>query len=359
MAKRIIHIVGNRPQFIKLSLLHRALSGSAQQQIIHTGQHFSDNMSAIFFREFDIPMPDHQLQIHSLPHGEMIGHMLIGLDRILAEECPDAVIVYGDTNTTLAGSLAAKKRNIPLMHVEAGIRTDEEDMPEESNRYLSDRLADLRFACTYLGVENLLKENMPAGTVHNTGDLMLDAAMKFGKWAKDTSTLVAQWFPAGQPFALATIHRAENTDNPEALAAILQALHKIHADVPVIFPLHPRTRQVIDAHGMELELITTPPLGYLDMLALVQAAGYVITDSGGLSRESFFFQKPCVVVMKQMFWPEISRHGPSLSAAADTNAILTAFHRLQGPIRSFDTRVFGDGHAAEKISRLILNYLHG
>ena len=360
MAKRIIHIVGNRPQFIKLSLLHRSLSGSAQQQIIHTGQHFSDNMSAVFFREFDIPAPDHLLQVHSLPHGEMIGHMLIGLDRVLAQERPDAVIVYGDTNTTLAGSLAAKKRNIPLMHVEAGIRTGEEDMPEESNRYVSDRLADVNFTCTYLGVENLLKENMPAEKIHNTGDLMLDAALLFSQRAKDTSTLVAQWFPDGQPFVLATIHRAENTDNPAALAAILQDLHHIHADIPVIFPIHPRTRQVIDAHRLELRLITTPPLGYLDMLALVQAASYVVTDSGGLSREAFFFQKPSVIVMKQMFWPEISRHGPSLSAATtQTNAILTTFRALQGPLRSFDTRVFGDGDAAEKIGRLILNHLHG
>jgi UDP-GlcNAc3NAcA epimerase len=359
MAKHIIHIVGNRPQFIKLSLLHSALSGAARQQIIHTGQHFSDNMSAVFFREFDIPAPDHHLQVHSLPHGEMIGHMLIGLDRILAKERSDAVVVYGDTNTTLAGSLAAKKRNIPLMHVEAGIRTGEEDMPEESNRYVSDRLADVRFACTYLGVNNLLREGMSAATVYNTGDLMLDAALKFGQRAKDASTLVSQWLPDGQPFVLATIHRAENTDNPHVLAAVLEALHRIHNDIPVIFPVHPRTRQVIDAHGMELRLITSPPLGYLDVLALVQAAGYVITDSGGLSREAFFFQKPTVIVMRQMFWPEISLHGPSLAAAAETDAILTTFRALQGPLRSFDTRVFGDGHAAEKIGRLILNHLHG
>jgi UDP-GlcNAc3NAcA epimerase len=360
MAKHIIHIVGNRPQFIKLSLLHRALSEASRQQIIHTGQHFSDNMSAVFFREFDIPAPDHLLQVHSLPHGEMIGHMLIGLDRILAKERPDAVVVYGDTNTTLAGSLAAKKRNIPLMHVEAGIRTGEEDMPEESNRYVSDRLADLNFACTYLGVNNLLKEGMSAATVYNTGDLMLDAALLFGQRAKDSSTLVRQFLPDGQPFVLATIHRAENTDDPQVLAAVLEALHQIHNDIPVIFPVHPRTRQVIDAHGMELRLITTPPLGYLDMLALVQAAGYVVTDSGGLSREAFFFQKPSVIVMRQMFWPEISLHGPSLAAAANqTNSILTTFRALQGPLRSFDTRVFGDGHAAEKIGRLILNHLHG
>jgi UDP-GlcNAc3NAcA epimerase len=232
-------------------------------------------------------------------------------------------------------------------------------MPEESNRYVSDRLASLNFACTYPGMDNLLKEGMPAGSVHNTGDLMLDAALKFAPRAKETSTLVSQWFPAGQPFVLATIHRAENTDDPHALAAILRALHRIHADIPVVFPVHPRTRQVIDAQGMELRLITTPPLGYLDMLALVQAAGYVVTDSGGLSREAFFFQKPSVIVMKQMFWPEISLHGPSLSTIADTDAILTTFRALQGPLRSFDTGVFGDGHAAEKIGRLILNHLHG
>jgi UDP-GlcNAc3NAcA epimerase len=200
---------------------------------------------------------------------------------------------------------------------------------------------------------------MPAKRVHNTGDLMLDAALKFGQRAKDTSTLVSQWFPDGQPFVLATIHRAENTDESNVLAAILQALHHIHADIPVIFPIHPRTQQVIDAHGMELRLITTPPLGYLDMLALVQAARYVVTDSGGVSREAFFFQKPTVIVMRQMFWPEISLHGPSLAAAAGTDSILTAFRALQGPLRSFDTRVFGDGHAADKIGRLILNHLHG
>jgi UDP-GlcNAc3NAcA epimerase len=359
MAKHIIHIVGNRPQFIKLSLLHRSLSGSARQQIIHTGQHHGHIMSTVFFRELEIPFPDHHLQVHSLPHGEMIGHMLIGLDRILAQERPDAVIVYGDTNTTLAGALAAKKRNIPLMHVEAGIRTGEEDMPEESNRYVSDRLADMRFACTYLGVDNLLKEGMPAGTVHNTGDLMLDAALLFGPGAKDTSTLGPQWFADGRPFVLATIHRAENTDNPHALTAILQALNRIHADIPVVFPLHPRTTKVIDDHDLVLKAFTTPPLGYLDMLALVQAAGYVVTDSGGLSREAFFFQKPSVIVMKQMFWPEISLHGPSLAVAADTDAILTTFRAVQGSDRPFETGVFGDGHAAEKIGRLILNHLHG
>ena len=357
----IAHIVGNRPQVIKLSLLHRAwqrLSGE-RARIIHTGQHFSDNMSAVFFREFDIPAPDHQLQIHSLSHAGMIGQMLIGLDQILADDRPDAIVVYGDTNTTLAGSLAAKKRNIPLMHVESGIRTGNEDMPEESNRYISDRLADLNFTCTVRGAGQLKKEGMPAGRIHHTGDLMLDAALLFADRAKTTSTLPGELFPDGRPFVLATIHRAENTDDPGALGRILRALDTIHTEIPVVLPLHPRTRQAIEGLGLSPGLITIPPVGYLDMLALIQASAYVITDSGGLSREAFFFHKTSVVVMQNPFWPEIFDNGPSLAAIADTDTILEKFRALRFASRPFNTGIFGDGHAAEKIAELILNHLHG
>lgn len=357
----IAHIVGNRPQFIKLSLLHRAWQHRNGQpaRIIHTGQHFSDNMSGIFFREFGIPAPNHQLHVHSLSHGEMIGQMLAGLDKILSAERPAAVIVYGDTNTTLAGALAAKKRNIPLMHVEAGIRTGKEDMPEESNRYISDRLADQNFACTYLGSEHLLKEGRPASQVHNTGDLMLDAALLFADRARESSSLVPGLFRKGQPFVLASVHRAENTDDPQALSCILQALHTIHADLPVVLPVHPRTRQVIDKYKLPLELISIPPIGYLDMLALVQAASYVVTDSGGLSREAFFFRKPSVIVMENPFWPEIFAHGPSLAAKAETQAILDGFQAVSAGTRPFDTDVFGNGQAAGKICDIILNHLNG
>lgn len=355
----IAHIVGNRPQFIKLALLRRALSRHAGMgsRIIHTGQHFSDNMSAVFFREFGLPAPDHQLDIHSLSHNAMIGRMLIGLDGILTAERPDAVVVYGDTNTTLAGALAAKKMNIPLMHVEAGIRTGEEKMPEESNRYVSDRLADLNFTVTELGRRNLLREGVSAHRVINSGDLMLDAALLFARRALD-STLPATLFPDGSPFVLTTIHRSENTD-PAALAAILRALHRIHEEIPVVFPLHPRTKQVIEAHRLPFRLISTPPLGYLDMLALMQAARYVVTDSGGLAREAFFFQKPTVVVMKKVFWPEIEENSPSLTAPADTEKILRQFRTMSSSDKAFRTGVFGQGQAAEKISAGILKHLHG
>lgn len=355
----IVHIVGNRPQFIKLSLLHEALSAhpAVQSRVIHTGQHFSDNMSDIFFRECGLPLPDRQLDINSISHNEMVGRMLIGLDAALVAERPDAVVVYGDTNTTLAGSLAAKKRQIPVLHVEAGVRTGDETMPEEVNRYLSDRMADLNFTCTRLNGDNLLREGMAPHRIEHSGDLLLDAALRFGPGARAQSTLPADLFPGGQPFILATIHREGNTEDPAVLAAILQALHELNRDCPVVFPIHPRTRAVIDENGLPFGLIGTPPLGYLDMLALLQACAYVITDSGGLSREAFFFSKPSVIVMDKPFWPEIMANGPSLAAGAETQAIIRRFRELD-PGKPFHRGVFGDGHAAEKIAAAVLNYLH-
>ncbi|MHA4807553.1 non-hydrolyzing UDP-N-acetylglucosamine 2-epimerase [Flavitalea flava] len=358
---KMVHIVGNRPQFIKLSLLVQALGKQNAERpiIIHTGQHFSDNMSTIFFKEFGIPPPDHFLNIHSLPHNELIGRMLIGLDQVLGAEKPDRVIVYGDTNSTLAGALTAKKKNIPLAHIESGIRTGNERMPEESNRYLTDRMADLNFTCTYLGLENLEKEGYGAaarpGGIFNTGDLMLDAAMQFRDRAKEQSSLLEDLSLTGNPFVLATIHRAENAEDPQVLREILNALHRIHRDIPVVFPVHPKTKQLIDSYDLDTHFICTPPLGYLDMLALVQACQYVITDSGGLSREAFFFHKPSLVVMDYPFWPEIFLNGPSLPAKARSGDILEKMQQLRKDTNiPFKTAIFGDGKAAEKISAILL-----
>lgn len=403
---KTVHIVGNRPQFVKLSLLYRAWErrGVGRPLIVHTGQHFSDNMSAVFFEDFHIPAPDHQLNINSQPHAGMIGQMLIALDAVIAREKPDGIVVYGDTNTTLAGALAAKKRNIPLAHVESGIRTGKEDMPEESNRYLTDRLAGLNFTCTYRGMENLLKEGYTAGRdadlkgpgtgekgelkraggeegkkdddyrsagagreqsgaggsgvidslVYNTGDLMLDAALLFKDKARERSSLLRQLDLEGKPFILATIHRTENLEDPGVLREILHALHVLHRSLPVVFPVHPRTRQLIDQHGIPLQVLSVPPIGYLDMIALVQACRHVITDSGGLSREAFFFHKPSVIVMQHPFWPEILEHGPSLQADADSSDILEKFQALGNSSTPFKTELFGDGHAAERISDILL-----
>lgn len=352
---KIAHIVGNRPQFIKLSLLHRAWQARTGDPalIIHTGQHFSDNMSAIFFDQFHIPAPDHQLQINSLSHNEMIGRMLIALDPILAAEQPDGIIVYGDTNTTLAGALAAKKRNIRLAHVESGVRTGKDDMPEESNRYVTDRLADLNFACTVRGVENLLKEGFAPDRVFHSGDLMLDAALLFRDKAKELSSIRKEWHLTEQSFVLATIHRAENAEDPAVLGEIIRALNIIHKSQPVLFPLHPKTRQLIDKHGIPVDFIVTPPLGYLDMQALLQTCHYVITDSGGLSREAFFLHKPVLVVMQNPFWPEIFEHGPCLQAAALAEDILEKSRTLQTGRKPFKTEIFGDGNAAVNICDIL------
>ena len=378
---KTVHIVGNRPQFVKLSLLYRAWErrGGAKPIIIHTGQHFSDSMSNVFFREFQIPAPDYQLNINSYPHAEMVGRMLVALDGVLAGERPDGVIVYGDTNTTLAGALAARKRDIRLAHVEAGIRTGKEDMPEESNRYLTDRLAELNFSCTYVGVENLLREGFTAGDVgpvsgagdssgvgagkrgaiaslvYNTGDLMLDAALLFKDRAREQSSLLRQLGLKGKPFILATIHRTENLDHPEALREILQALVVLHQDMPVVFPLHPRTKRLIDQYGIAADIHTIDPVGYLDMMALVQACQHVITDSGGLSREAYFFRKPSVIVMERPFWPEILQHGPCLQANADRLDIVEKFRALGSNLLPFQPELFGDGHAAEKMADILLS----
>jgi UDP-GlcNAc3NAcA epimerase len=364
---KIAHIVGNRPQFIKLALLHdelqkRAAGGSL---IIHTGQHFDADMSGIFFGELSIPHPNYQLDVRKKSHNEMIGNILSAIDPILALERPDCVIVYGDTNTTLAGALAAKKRNIALAHIESGVRTGKEDMPEESNRYLSDRMADWNFACTSLGRENLLREGFGEGgpirsKVHVCGDLLFDAARRFAERARQSgilNELLGDGRRAGKEFILATIHRAENTEEVGALQEIIEALNTLHDHLPVVFPMHPRTRQALDQAGIVPRFVTSPPLGYLDMLSLVQACRSVITDSGGLSREAFFFQKPALVVMQNPFWPELFTHGRCLQAAALTSDILhkqSQLDRLAGP---WATDVFGDGHAAAKISNLLVDEL--
>ena len=277
--------------------------------------------------------------------------------EIEGQEKPACVVVYGDTNTTLAGALAAKKRNIPLAHIEAGIRTGKEDMPEESNRYLTDRMSDLNFACTWLGLENLRKEGFGGGTIpsriFNTGDLMYDAALLFRE--KVLQPPLTALNPGDAPFILATIHRAENTENIEILRSITGALNILHRTLPVIFPVHPKTRKALDAHRIPVDFITAPPLGYFDMLGLLHACRAVITDSGGLSREAFFFSKPALVVMKNPFWPEIFLHGNCLPTGAVTTEIIEKTKLLLESDKPFETGIFGDGNAAGKISEILLS----
>jgi UDP-GlcNAc3NAcA epimerase len=365
---KIAHIVGNRPQFIKLALLHDELQKTApvRSLIIHTGQHFDADMSDIFFRQLRIPLPDHQLQIRGSSHNDMIGNMLIGIDPVLAAERPDCVAVYGDTNTTLAGALAAKKRNIPVAHIESGIRTGKEDMPEESNRYLTDRIAHWNFASTALGAENLKKEGFGINpdsairsAVYNCGDLLLDASLLFRDRARERPALPFGPTADRKPFILATIHRAENTEHKTSLQEIVKALDSIHAQTPVIFPMHPKTREAMRRFGITPHFTVTDPLGYLDMLALTQACRSVITDSGGLSREAFFCHKPTLVVMQNPFWPELFVHGNCLPSEAVAAGILAKLAALEAGQTPFHTGIFGDGHAAAKISGILIREVPG
>jgi len=356
---KIVHIVGNRPQFIKLVLLNKALqAGSTQNIILHSGQHFDKNMSGIFFDQLNIPMPDYTLGVNSLEHNEMIGQMLMEIDRVLTIEKPSCVIVYGDTNTTLAGALAAKKRNIPVAHIEAGIRTMDETMPEETNRYITDRIATLNFCCTNTGVENLKKEGYFSGAIHssvyNSGDLMLDACLHFKDIALEQAKLQSE-IKLQEPFVLATIHRAENTENIKSLQNIIAALNNIHQHTAVIFPMHPKTKALILQHGISITFNMLDAMGYFDMLALAQKCTSVITDSGGLSRESFFLKKPTLVLMKKPFWPEIFVHGNCMQSEANTEEIVMKYQLLLSADKSFKIDVFGNGKAAENISNIILS----
>lgn len=347
-----IHIVGNRPQFIKLALLHQAIAKhtSFEQKIVHTGQHYDKMMSDIFFKELKIPLPDYQLKVNRLSHHAQIGRMTERIGNILATEKNSVVIVYGDTNTTVSGALAAKKNYLPIAHVEAGIRTGDERTPEESNRYLTDRLADINFCPTILCKENLQKEGMPDRKIAVTGDIMLDA------W-KHAWDLIYAGAPLERVpphhYVLATIHREENNESPEKLAAIVEALNEIRKTMPVLMPCHPKTRKKIRELGIKVRFKLMPPCSYLKMVRLLDHAAYVITDSGGFCREAFFSGKPSLVIMEHPFWPEIIEQQQCLQTAATKQAILDNYALLQKVPIKYDETIFGRGDAAKQMATIL------
>lgn len=357
---QIITVVGARPQFIKAAALSRAIAdtaGSIQERILHTGQHFDAAMSDQFFSELGIPEPAFHLGIGGGSHGTNTGRMLEAIERVLLTERPDGLLVYGDTDSTLAGALAASKLKIPVLHVEAGLRSFNRHQPEEQNRVLTDHLAELCFAPTDTAVNHLLREGIAKERILRTGDVMADAARIFGQVAE---ALAAEPGESQQlansklegPFILATIHRAENTDNPACLGAILTALGQ--APLPVLLPLHPRTRARIAEHRLEclLEPLTlTDPLGFLAMVLLERRATLVVTDSGGVQKEAFLQGTPCVTVRGETEWVELLECGWNrLADPADPAAILTAMaHQLGLDLLQQRPPLYGDGHAAEAI----------
>lgn len=346
--KKICTVVGARPQFIKLAVVSRILRKSFQEVLIHTGQHYDSNMSDVFFDELEIPRPDYNLGISGGTHGQMTGRMLMKLEEVLLRERPDMLLVFGDTNSTLAGALAAVKLRIPVCHVEAGNRLGTYDNPEEVNRVVTDHVSSLHLVCTASGVDFLKREGFST-TVHLVGDPMYDAFCCHSACLDDIEL-------PEKEFYYMTCHRQENTDQDEKLYQILQAMNSL--DAPTVYPVHPRNRaqavRLCQEHHFE-RIILLDPVGYRQSLALVNRAKRVVTDSGGLQREAFFAQKPCVTVFDYVAWPETMVNQCNQLAKPDCGEILS---KLQTPVRfDPDYRPFGDGHAAEKIVEAIQTFL--
>lgn len=351
---RIVTVVGARPQFVKAAALSRAVARhpGITERIVHTGQHFDDNMSEVFFRELGIPRPTINLAIPGGPHGATTGRMLEAIERVLTEDRPDWLLVFGDTNSTLAGALAAAKLHVPVAHVEAGLRSFNRAMPEEINRVLTDHASDLLFTPTRPAAENLRTEGIPESRIVPCGDVMLDAMLHAAQQARTQSTILARHGLTEKAYILATVHRAENTDDPARLAGIVEGLTRLTAIHPVVLPLHPRTRAALDAAGLlaraadALRLID--PVGYIDMVRLESGAALIATDSGGVQKEACFNAVPCVTLRDQTEWTELIEAGVNTLAGADPDAIEAAARGMMG--RPVDhAGLYGDGDAAGRI----------
>lgn len=359
--KKIVTIIGARPQFIKAAAVSRAIREShaeeLQEILVHTGQHYDPGMSDVFFDELEIPAPGYNLGISGGSHGSMTGQMLEKVEAVLLEEKPDWVLVYGDTNSTLAGALAAAKLHIPVAHVEAGLRSFNMRMPEEINRILTDRVSTLLFCPTEVAVANLAKEGVQEGVL-NVGDVMYDVALFFGEKSASASNILATLGLDAGNYALATCHRAENTDAPERLESIFTALAEIAGRVPVVLPIHPRTDKLIKSNALEhlLEKITViEPVSFLDMVALERQAGMILTDSGGVQKEAFFYDVPCITMRDETEWVEtVEAGGNTLVGASSTAIVEAASAALEGKYPSKSTAPYGNGQAARAISRSLI-----
>jgi len=346
---KLCTVVGARPQFIKAAALAKAMKAfSIDHILIHTGQHFDPEMSDIFFKEMGIPTADYNLAIHDGSHGAMTGRMLEKIEEILLKEKPDCLLVYGDTNSTLAGALAAVKLHIPVAHVEAGLRSFNRRMPEEINRIACDSISDILFTPTEIATKQLLKEGVDKTSIYQVGDVMYDIA----KNTPDTSDILEKL--SLRNYILATIHRAENTDDPARLKAIFQGL--VELKIPVVLPLHPRTKAVLDNLDKIRDAITViDPVGYLDMTALEKGAEVIITDSGGVQKEAFFHQTPCVTVRDETEWTELLDGGYMCLTKPDN--IPSTVKQMQEADIDWNHTLYGDGHASEKILETLTKIL--
>lgn len=353
--EKIVTVLGARPQFIKASVVSYAI---AQQQsmtevLVHTGQHFDSNMSDVFFEELGMRKPDYFLDIHGGMHGAMTGRMLTEVEKVLLKEKPDVVLVYGDTNSTLAGALAAAKLHIPVAHVEAGLRSFNMSMPEEVNRVLTDRISRWLFTPTHAAKQHLLREGFGQEQIYPVGDVMYDVALHHGQRVNADTGLMARLGLSPKNYVLATVHRAENTDSADRLGAIVDALIATAEKLPVVWPLHPRTKAVLQQAG-KLDLLASKvqliePLGYLDMVQLEKFAALIATDSGGVQKEAFFYQVPCITLRDETEWVELVEAGWNrLVSPVDAELIKATIDVALGS-SGINVSPYGQGDAAAKI----------
>lgn len=374
--KKILTIIGARPQIIKAAALSRAIENTAKNKleeiILHTGQHYDENMSKVFFDELGIPEPNINLAVGSGKHGEQTAKMIEGIEAALEKHQPHALVVYGDTNSTLAGAVAASKMHIPVIHIEAGLRSFNKKMPEEVNRILCDHTSTLLFTPTKAGLKNLRKEgfdetNAPFSAdnpgVFHCGDIMYDNSLHFGQIADEKSSIIHD-LNLPKEFALATVHRAENTDKKENLQGIFSALYEISLRIALVLPLHPRTKKYMDLHldkdllqkiEQSKNFIICPPLSFLDITALEKNCKIIATDSGGLQKEAYFFKKPCIILREQTEWVEVLETGKAQLCGHHYGKIMTAFQDLMENQDDHFNPIFGDGKAAEFIVSTMLN----
>lgn len=349
---KILSVIGARPQFIKCAPLSRELRKSHEEVLVHTGQHYDSNMSDVFFKELGIPEPDYNLGIGSATQGEQTGKMLTEIEKLLISEEPDMVLVYGDTNSTIAGSLAASKLHIRVAHVEAGLRSFDRTMPEEINRVVTDHVSDILFCPTETAVTNLGNEGITEG-VHNVGDVMMDALQYNIKIAEDKSTILDNLDFSHQDFMVATVHRASNTDSIENLSSIVEAFCSV--DAHIVFPVHPRTEKYLRQYGLWNKLYehvnVISPVGYLDMLKLMSSSRKILTDSGGVQKEAYMLGVPCITMRDNTEWVETVDDGWNVLVGADCGMIMDAIDRFEGA--GVKGNVFGSGDACDKICTLL------
>jgi len=359
---KIVNIVGARLQFIKAAMVSREITKQSdiREVIIHTGQHFDENMSNIFFDAMQIPQPDYNLGINNMNHGAMTGQMLEKIEEVLLNEKPDFVLVYGDTNSTLAGALAAVKLHIPIGHVEAGLRSFNRRMPEEINRLLADHISDMLFTPTQTAVDNLIKEGIPKKHIFPVGDVMYDASLFYGEECEEKSDMLNKLGLTSNGYILVTIHRAENTDDSSRLAAIFNGLQKVAKEIPIVLPLHPRTKfalnkeNLLDNISKQLRLIE--PVGYLDMVMLEKHARVIATDSGGVQKEAYFQKVPCVTLRDETEWVELVEGGWNrLADLSSDQKISETILKAGVPDISEREKMYGEGNASRKIVEEILN----